>query len=203
MDRRDFVKAFPAFGLACVYSRCQARSSCIKVPDASAAVRCTVGLESQVMNVMAKEQHQTQWCWAACIQMIMTYYSHPVTQERIVLETWGNIANMPAAEEQILEALNREWVDEHGQEFYTTASAYATDVATAVQQLQLDRPLIIGTNHHAMLLTALSFTRDDLQSRFIVHDARVRDPWPGRGLRSLTQAEWEGIRFAATVGVYD
>jgi len=55
---------------------------------------CTTGVSS--ITFKQAFQQQNEWCWAACISMVFEYYKHAVDQERIVKETWGTVANMPA-----------------------------------------------------------------------------------------------------------
>jgi hypothetical protein len=199
MNRRKFLKACLSAGVAMNLENVRAVEFCESVPDMIDAVRCKVGLKSNVVAAFADEQEASQWCWAACIQMIFAYHGHPVKQQRIVAETWGKIVNMPADPYQITEALNREWTDDNGEGFYSSANSYAVDVGVVAVSLKNDMPLIIGTHHHAMLLTAMHYTQDDSNKTFFVHEMRVRDPWPGKGSRSLSKNEVDGLMFAATV----
>src|SRR5262245_32633902 len=51
---------------------------------------CEAGIDSSLADVTAAAvggQHASQWCWAACIEMIFRYYRRRVSQERIVAET--------------------------------------------------------------------------------------------------------------------
>jgi len=76
----------------------------------------------------------------------------------------------------------------------TTVDAVANDLAA-------NQPLVIGTRGHAMVLTALQYRLADQWRPAQLSAATVRDPWPGRGRRSLSGVEWDGINFTAHVRV--
>jgi Papain-like cysteine protease AvrRpt2 len=161
-------------------------------------------------------QHATEWCWAACISMVFSFYGHPVSQERIVQEVYGGVVNLPAGYGVVIaQQLNRVWKDDNGDRFRSTLTgAYDTDAHVyaltdpmLIRELDEDHPIIIGAGGHAMVLTAIQY----LQNQFgvSVQGAGVFDPWPGRGARALTRpelvrAELGGaLRFVATARVED
>lgn len=202
MNRRTFLlSAFPS-GAALLPLTSHALLSCGPfVPPG--VQQCEAGIDSSIAHVAAAAvggQHLSQWCWAACIEMVFTYYGHTVPQERIVRETWGRIVNLPGQPGQILENLNRDWTDEDGNDFSVSGDAYSANPITAAQDLSQDMPLIIGTMGHAVVLTSLVYVRDGF-GRGNVNAAIVRDPWPGRGRRVLTPQEWFNIKFAARIRV--
>jgi Papain-like cysteine protease AvrRpt2 len=165
--------------------------------------QCQSGIVSSLAHVAAAAvggQHLSQWCWAACIEMVFTYYGYEVPQERIVQETWGRIVDLPGQPAQILRHLNRAWTDESGRSFRVSGDVYSANAITASQDLAQDMPLIIGTMGHAMVLTSLVYLRDPYGSGS-VNAAIVRDPWPGRGRRTLSAQEWFRASFLARIRV--
>ena len=60
------------------------------------------GSPIEQFNIDYSPQHMNVWCWAACISMVFAYYRHPVSQPRIVAETWGDIVNLPGRPDQML-----------------------------------------------------------------------------------------------------
>ena len=132
--------------------------------------------------------------------MVFAYYGHRVPQKRIVRETWGRIVNLPGQPAQILRNLNRTWTDESGDSFSVSGDVYSANAITAAQDLAQDMPLIIGTMGHAMVLTSLVYVRDPYGGG-TVNAAIVRDPWPGRGRRTLSAQEWFNTRFLARIRV--
>lgn len=171
-------------------------------PDMYGNQQCIAGIATSILDVKASDtQHASQWCWAACIQGVFSYYGHEVPQERIVKETWGSIVNMPGQPQQILSALNRQWIDEDGNSFHVSATTLTANHVTAAQDLAADNPLIIGTMGHAMILTAVEYTRNAMGQGNIVN-AIVRDPWPRNPRRrSLTPQEWSSTTFLARIRV--
>jgi hypothetical protein len=162
---------------------------------------CEVGIDSDVADVeVSATQHLQEWCWAASIEMVFSYYSHPVPQERIVAETWGAVVNLPAQPIQVLGALNRHWTDENGDSFRARGDVFSANATTAAQDLAADRPLIIGTLGHAMVLTGLTYWRNAYGAGQVTA-AVVRDPWPGRGKRVLSPQEWYGANFLARIRI--
>lgn len=158
--------------------------------------QCEAGIDSNLANIEGQEQNQ--WCWAACISMVFNYYGHPVSQERIVTETWGAIVNLPGQPWQIIRDLNKTWEDDYGNKFKVSGDVLTANAMTAAQDLAANHPLIIGTGGHAVVLTAETYVRD-LIGRGRVVSATVRDPWPGRGRRPLSAQEWFGINFAVRI----
>lgn len=214
MHRREFLCWFTrgAAGgvvLATAWSRLsEADVECREIPGGPHQPPgrvCVSGLPSKIIHVTAV-QEQSQWCWAACISMVFGYYGHPVSQQRIVDEAYGGLVNMPAAPWTMLGTLNRDWVDDDGDEFRSMSSPGTTNVVAAAQDLAANQPLIIGTQGHAVVLTALEYAASYVPTQWgpqlgpvVITSAIVRDPWPGKGRRVLTPQEWYSINFAAQI----
>lgn len=205
MDRRKFLKigssslALGALGLS---NPASALLNCTPF-DFQGIQQCEAGIDSRLAHVSAASvggQHMTQWCWAACIEMVFRYYGLRVPQEAIVQQTWGGIVNLPGQPNQILANLNRPWRDSGGRGFYVSGDAFSANPMTAAQDLSNDMPLIIGTMGHAMVLTSLTYVRDQF-GRGDVTAAVVRDPWPGNGRRVLSAQEWYSTSFLARIRV--
>jgi hypothetical protein len=139
------------------------------------------------------------------MSMIFRYYNHPVAQERIVKETWGQLVNMPGRVDQILSDLNRTWTDDNDEDFTSVGDAYSANPVTAAQDLAGDDPLLICSLGHAMVLTALTYIQDPFApGGASVTQAIVRDPWPANGgKRALSVQEWANVSLLARVRVED
>lgn len=153
-------------------------------------------------------QRMDQWCWAASISMVFAYYGHPVSQERIVAEAYGRIVGMPAQPWTMLQSLNREWEDDRGRTFRCDSSSGMTDVVSAARDLADEKPLIIGTHGHAVVLTGLEYWAPWVRGPYgpttgnvAINLAQVQDPWPGRGQRNLSASEWRDINFAVQIRI--
>ena len=169
-----------------------ARAEATCAPGADGREACTAGIRSDTIEAtVAAEggQRMSQWCWAASIAMVFRYYGYEVSQERIVAETFGQVVNMPGTTQQIVTTLSREWRDDRGRRFQVTAGLVSRVDAAA--ELAADRPLMVGTLGHAMVLTALEYVKDPWYGDSVTR-AIVRDPWPGRGRRELMPEEWNG-----------
>lgn len=162
-------------------------------------------------------QKLNQWCWAACISMIFNYYGHPVSQERIVEDAYGGIVNMPAINGiTIARRVDRSWTDDDGNEFTSSLTGMYDELdgirinmdnTVLIEELDNDRPLIIGAGTHAVVQTSFTYYRT--WQGIIPVSVGVFDPWPGRGARNLTPAEmlpgFNGgqLHFVASVSVDD
>jgi len=205
LTRRDFIKYSCAIsGLAAFNGRAFADQQCTNF-DFRGVRMCEAGIRSYVASqTINSYQYKSQWCWAACISMIFKYYDHPVSQSKIVRRVFGtSMANMPAMPEQILEALNVEWEDDHGDTFtpegdYIMTHDINKNTILASQLLADDTPIIIGSLGHATVLTAMSWA-EDVYGRYIVNSLTVRDPMQGKRIYSPREAAF--ANFMAVVKV--
>src|SRR5262249_40158674 len=130
MNRRTFSRSLAALASGLVLGKdVLAEETC--VPVAPYISRCTAGIPTLRLNGITAYQQQSEWCWAACIQMVFAFYGHRVPQRRIVKETWGEIVDMPGQPEQILADLNRSWMDEDDKKFASSADSLSANAATA------------------------------------------------------------------------
>ncbi len=51
-------------------------------------------------------QRRANWCWAACVQMILNCHGVRVTEEEVVQSIYGALEDLPGSPDQILRALN-------------------------------------------------------------------------------------------------
>jgi hypothetical protein len=205
MNRRNALRTIAtlALGGPAIVS---AQERC-KTPDYQGMTACEVGIPSWKGNAILRQQPSlSQWCWAASMEMVFAHYGHRVPMKRIVTEVYGRTVNLPAPSWTIVQQLSREWEDEDGETFscqcdvlWDTAAGYgkAAPDQIASQYLHRQMPLIIGTQGHAMVLTALSYVKHVVNTSYgSVTTATVRDPYPGRGgRRVLSQQEWYGTNF--------
>lgn len=149
-----------------------------------------VGIPSAEMNYFAAAQKNSQWCWAASIQMVLNYYGVAILQEQIVARTYGTdpygrLPDKPGGFQEITANLNNWSIDNRGQLYTVSASMYAgvPTPTILIQELRQKRPIIVGyrsgpKSAHAVVITAASFI-PSLQGPIIV-SVVVRDPWPSK-----------------------
>lgn len=201
MNRRMFICAANILNGGLAVNSANVSAGVLCSPYTASGVQfCDAGIDSSVIAVNAQIQNASQWCWAACIQIVFQYYGYRISQQRIVAETWGQILNLPAQPQQILADLNRSWQSDNGSNFYAQGDVFTANPITAAQDLAQDMPLIIGTMGHAMVLTSIKYQRD-AYGRGIVHSATVRDPWPNNGRRILSPQEWFSTNFLVRIRV--
>ena len=200
MKRRAFIFGGAASAGLTICSQSEAAIQC--QPFQPGVQACSVGIPSFAFQPGAQTQFADQWCWAASLSMVFSYFGHPVSQARIVAETWGGVANLPGLPGQILADLNRQWVDDLGRPFRVTGDVLSANAMTAIQDLTQGVPLIVGTLGHCMVLTSMSYLQD-LNGQFQVQSAVVRDPWPfSPGIRTLTAQEYLSTNFLARLRVF-
>jgi hypothetical protein len=165
---------------------------------------------------VAGRQRQTNWCWAACVQMVLNYHGLYVTQEQVVQRIFGQQINQGADETQILAALSGWAPDVRGRFSAIIASPYVWDQAL-ITDLAYKWPLIAalrnedGQSGHAYVLTALQFHKEAYISGYNRVYARgrwyivpiyaqrpvfdyvvLRDPWPDNESRQVWT--WDKFR---------
>lgn len=99
-----------------------------------------------------RQQYKDNWCWAACIQMILLYNGEYVSQSDIVTKVFGGSYNKTASGNQI-EAAFDSW---HG---YSIHSYQSKKSQYLIDEISSGHPLIIGLGEHAYLLTHIYYKK--------------------------------------------
>jgi hypothetical protein len=171
-----------------------ASQSCTVTPSGTL---CTAQVNfSRFYQTAYQTQQASEWCWAASISMVFSYYGHSVSQARIVDEAYGSVVNMSGSPQALDESLNRTWTDDAGVTFHSTLEGVFDAVDgiqtlnnnTLIAQLAQDKPFIMGTGGHAMVVTEMTYYETPLGPSIV--DIGVFDPWPlNPAARSLSLAE--------------
>jgi hypothetical protein len=140
-------------------------------------------------------QSDSMWCWAASLAMVFKHYGYVVSQERIVNEALGAVWNVGVTGIQISQQLSRDWVDDNGSHFSSyfdgvydlDAGVMALTDQMIIDALSMERPLILGTRSHAMVLVAVKYVPSAYGPEII--QAGLLDPWPGKGWRMSQPSE--------------
>jgi hypothetical protein len=178
----------------------RAEISC-SAPDAGGTRTCTTGIASGALAAIAGRQAESRWCWAATISNVFQYYGHPVTQARVVKETYGRVANVAGTEPAMAAGLNRTWIDDRGRRFQVVADDVREP--SAAEELARGRPLILTMRNHAFILTGLTYVRRPDGSGAVA-TAVVHDPWPTNpNEQTLSPADWRAARHLFRIRIYN
>ena len=136
----------------------QRRGSVVRIDGSISVARVNDYIESCFHH-----QHKDNWCWAACVQMVLEYYGLNVTQTRIVERTYGDDYDFTANKNDVIDALNG-WLVSG----YTIRASYERykNAKTLIDAIASGKPLIIGLDEqytatgHAYVLTHIFFKRD-------------------------------------------
>lgn len=162
-----------------------------------------VGLRTERMNYYASAQQASNWCWAACIQMILSAHDVPVSQQEIVATAFGDVVNRPGQLENIQAVLNATWVDRRGaaKRVIATPRPGPPQVGELTELLRSETPVIVcyqpddATVGHAVIVTAV-ITEATARGEHLVRLV-VRDPWPdfraSMGKRTMIPSEYQTI----------
>ncbi|MEC4819597.1 MAG: papain-like cysteine protease family protein [Scytonema sp. PMC 1069.18] len=152
-------------------------------------------------------QRQSNWCWAAAVQMVLNYHGLYVTQEQVVAKIFGELINKPGAPENILGALSGWAPDTRGRFSNIYASALPLRGSDLVHDLNRRWPLIVGLKQpgnvgHAYVLTGVTY-KVGRNGQLIFRSVILRDPWPRSQSRiEMGWADFESrLTFAARVRV--
>lgn len=162
-------------------------------------------------------QRRSQWCWAACMEMICRWYGVPLSQESIVQRVYGDFVDWPGDDGVLTEWLNNDWVADDGTEFSMRARVFSPalglgDVGNqlVVDDLRDERPLLNGSGTHATVVARVDYI--DTGTSPQVRQVHVIDPYPGAAYppfhaRILNPAEMTpvmnggSLRYLASVRV--
>lgn len=148
-----------------------------------------VGISQKEFSSIASfgKQQSINWCWAACIQMILNYNAIPVMQEQIVKRTLGKLVDKPADSKIMFKALNGWQVDVYGRKVLVSSNFYSTDIKEITTFLATKKPLIVGLKQqgssisHAYVLIGIfyeKFYKSDRNVYYQPHSVLLVDPWP-------------------------
>lgn len=128
------------------WSRGRGRIVCI---DSSVFVAyCDESIEDCVSR-----QVKDNWCWSACVQMVMRYNDIWVSQSEIVSRVYGDSYDLTATGNDMATALD-------GWRGLKVKSHKQKSIGILIDELVNHSPVIIGNEEHAYLLTHIYYTKD-------------------------------------------
>lgn len=172
-----------------------------------------VGIPSGVMNYYAAAQNNSQWCWAASIQMVLNGYGVNINQEQIVARSYGsdpygNLPNWPGSYQIIHRNLNNWGLDNYGYRYQVSAvfGQGAPRPDQLINELANGRPVIIGYTTggsvgHAVVVTAASFV--PTPNGPMIQTIIVRDPFPTQAnIQNNGRIEYPAAALAGNIQGY-
>lgn len=183
-------------------------------PDGAGMEICDAKACTFLASVAPRAQEETNWCWAACLEMSFSCLGNRVTQQAIVKATWGDIRNAPVSPADLVKTVNREYVNILGGRFRPKAQLLDRTftiftnmgaLSATFDHVAAGKPAIVGTLNpdgigHATMLTHLSVRRaagGAVVPEF--YSASVYDPWGGLGSRVFTQEDWNRSPFIVLI----
>jgi hypothetical protein len=162
-----------------------------------------VGIPSSVLQARScpetlGRQARSNWCWAACIQMVLNQHGLPVQQAQLVQRCFGALPDLPLTGPQILKALDGWSLDQNGRARVVSGDPVPPDNLSMVADLHAGNPLIValrspnGQGGHAYVLTGCDYYVDGL-GQTQIQNLILRDPWP----ENLSRLEISAADFAA------
>jgi hypothetical protein len=132
-------------------------------------------------------QRQSNWCWAATVQMVLNYHRIVVSQEQVVQRVFGGDINAAGQPREILAALSGWAFQLNGRPAVITASPIVFQGSDIVSDLAYHWPMIVGIAEpggggHAYVLTAVTYSVG-WENQPIFRSVVLRDPWPGNPSR--------------------
>lgn len=170
----------------------------------------SVGIPTDRMVEVAAEQQGQNWCWAACVQMVLSTKGIKVAQADVVQRTYGAVVDAPGGADAILSRLSG-WFQTRSGRTLLAASVVPGPMQEGLlySYLKNQSPLILGVSYpgasigHAVVVTAAVFKVSDVGLE--LKEVVVRDPWPDlaaqKGKRKLTREEFANAMFYCVVDV--
>jgi ABC-type bacteriocin/lantibiotic exporter with double-glycine peptidase domain len=172
-----------------------------------------IGIDIVRMNFVAARQLNSQWCWAACIKMVLNYYGVSITQKQIVARTYkanelGQLPNWPATYKTIHKNLNNWGIDNNGIRYKVTAKIFpgAPDPRLLLTELKNKRPIILAYSNgnntgHAVIITGASY--EVKNANIAIKTVVVRDPWPNEeNIKTFGRVEYFGKDLADLMNAF-
>jgi len=163
----------------------------------------SLGLPSDQFKDVYANQRKSNWCWAACVQMVMNYQGIKIEQEEIVMKTFGSLVDQPAYVPDMIKAITG-WapsVDGH-KNFIFCDNLNSLSFKELYESLNRGKPFIVGLRNlsdgvgHAYVLTAVTFKMKGVER--VPDKVILRNPWPFMTPsvnKELSKEEWTWEAF--------
>jgi hypothetical protein len=171
--------------------------------------RCVTGLPTPTLLRMHQRQEASNWCWAAAVSMLLQGRGVQVSQGQVVQEHLGRTDNVSLPLEELAGLVDRRWQDAQGRTARTSVAPLPAWrlrlgllAAEVLDDLALERPVLLAVNQHTLLLVQVVYDRPAGQADAAPKLVRavVLDPASSLTVRSLRPGESQ-LRLLARVQV--
>lgn len=138
-------------------------------------------------NLYPIAQQQKNWCWAACVEIVLKNAGISVTQSQIVSKVFGAAYDKNASQGEIMGALSGWAVDVYGY----PRSLYCQQLRYGANEIQHSLingwPLIVGiknrngSGYHAVVLAAIEYYF--LSGQVAIQTVTLKDPYYGKSIK--------------------
>ena len=151
------------------------------------------------LNIKDIEPQQgSHLCWAASMQCLLDYYGVHVTQEQILLATWGRVANFPIYDlrQAVLSFVKENArVAPQGKVIHPFFRRGAPPPALLIYELELEKsPVFIGYHnpqgHGSHCVICYGVEYDGSPENPLITQILILDPWDGK------RKAWSGREMA-------
>ena len=158
-----------------------------------------VGIETNIMQYHATEQHSTNWCWAASAQMALSTQGLMLPQEQIVRTLFGRLIDVPGGVPQFLQLRGKYKTNRGVFSVSCVHKKGPPSFKTLINNLKSNRPVILALSNpgldigHAVIATAVIYQDASEESQII--KVIVRDPSPGQNKRELSATDFSSVMY--------
>lgn len=151
-------------------------------------------------------QRESNWCWAASIQMVLNLAHIPVTQDQIVKRIFGHKADSPATPAQIMKALDG-WGSMYKGKQVSVTAFIEPSYDQVLLDLSLNYPVILALKFknskvgHAVVVTAAQYKVVDGKKQ--IQYFLVWDPWPKNPIAEKLEPQlFQDIKGAIGIRIF-
>lgn len=155
--------------------------------------------ESHESQWLKKKQKDSNWCWAACMQMILRSHDIKVSQRELVKQAFDKVVNQKLHSQAIVSTFNNQlYKGESDSIFRLRVRRKQCDEREIINHLHNKRPLMVGLKSyhdegHTYVLRAVYFVQN-IQGKIWIDRVLLVDPSPTEPFVKVM--EWsEFLRF--------
>jgi hypothetical protein len=119
---------------------------------------CDANIPSSAFQFVRTTQRGMVWCWAATLEMIFRWHGQQISQEDIVLQTFGRLVDAPADPLTLLNAVSRRYETLTGS-FRVRSKVWSPDFGInqinnmdLIAALRANQPVVVCNASHMVLI---------------------------------------------------